>query len=48
VQHPGELDDYNIDDPLSRWPEGGNGTARPSVVEVWSTDGRIGVKPKWE
>jgi len=43
VQHPGENDDNSIDNPLSRWPEGGNGTARPSVVAVWKTDGRIGV-----
>ncbi|MDT5007883.1 MAG: uncharacterized protein QOJ24_5059 [Mycobacterium sp.] len=43
VQHPGENDDNSVDNPLSRWPEGGNGTARPSVVAVWKTDGRIGV-----
>jgi secreted PhoX family phosphatase len=43
VQHPGEHDDNSIDDPLSRWPEGGNGTARPSVVAVWKTGGQIGV-----
>ncbi len=43
VQHPGEHDDNNVDNPLSRWPEGGNGTARPSVVAVWKTDGQIGV-----
>ena len=43
VQHPGEHDDNSIDNPLSRWPEGGNGTARPSVVAVWKTDGQIGV-----
>jgi secreted PhoX family phosphatase len=42
VQHPGEHDDNDIDNPLSRWPEGGNGTARPSVVAVWKTDGNIG------
>ena len=42
VQHPGEHDDNDIDNPLSRWPEGGNGTARPSVVAVWKTDGHIG------
>ena len=36
-------DDNNIDNPLSRWPEGGNGTARPSVVAVWKTDGQIGL-----
>ncbi|MGE2714388.1 PhoX family protein [Mycolicibacterium litorale] len=43
VQHPGEHDDNSIDNPLSRWPEGGNGTARPSVVAVWKSDGQIGV-----
>lgn len=43
VQHPGEYDDNSIDNPVSRWPEGGNGTARPSVVAVWRTDGNIGV-----
>ena len=37
VQHPGENDDNSIDNPLSRWPEGGNGTARPSVVAVWKS-----------
>ena len=44
VQHPGENDDNSIDNPLSRWPEGGNGTARPSVVAVWKsrrTDWRL-------
>lgn len=43
VQHPGENDDNSIDDPLSRWPEGGNGTAKPSVVAVWKDGGNIGV-----
>jgi uncharacterized protein len=43
VQHPGEHDDNSIDNPLSRWPEGGNGTARPSVVAVWKANGQIGV-----
>ncbi len=43
VQHPGEHDDNSVDDPLSRWPEGGNGTARPSVVAVWKDGGQIGV-----
>ena len=43
VQHPGENDDNSIDDPQSRWPEGGNGTARPSVVAVWKDNGQIGV-----
>jgi len=43
VQHPGENDDNSIDNPQSRWPEGGNGTARPSVVAVWKDNGQIGV-----
>ena len=43
VQHPGENDDNSIDDPQSRWPEGGNGTARPSVVAVWKDNGQIGI-----
>ena len=42
VQHPGENDENSIDDPLSRWPEGDNGTARPSVVAVWRDGGDIG------
>jgi len=42
VQHPGEHDDNSIDNPRSRWPEGGNGTARPSVVAVWKDNGPIG------
>jgi len=43
VQHPGEHDDNSIDNPFSHWPEGGNGTARPSVVAVWKANGQIGV-----
>ena len=43
VQHPGENDDNSIDDPQSRWPEGGNGTAKPSVVAVWRDNGNIGM-----
>lgn len=43
VQHPGENDDNSVDDPLSRWPEGGNGTAKPSVVAVWRDGGNIGL-----
>lgn len=43
VQHPGEHDDNSLDDPFSHWPEGGNGTARPSVVAVWKDGGQIGV-----
>ena len=39
VQHPGEHDDNSIDDPLSNWPAGGNGTARPSIVAVWKRAG---------
>ncbi|MDZ4265011.1 MAG: PhoX family phosphatase [Mycobacterium sp.] len=43
VQHPGENDDNSVDNPQSRWPEGGNGTARPSVVAVWKAGGQIGM-----
>lgn len=43
VQHPGENDENSLDSPQSRWPEGGNGTARPSVVAVWKRGGQIGV-----
>lgn len=43
VQHPGENDDNSVDNPASRWPEGGNGTARPSVVAVWKSGGQIGL-----
>lgn len=43
VQHPGENDENSLDSPQSRWPEGGNGTARPSVVAVWKSGGQIGV-----
>ena len=43
VQHPGEHDDNSVDDPLSHWPEGGGGTARPAVVAVWKDDGQIGM-----
>lgn len=42
VQHPGEHDDNSVDNPRSRWPEGGGGTARPSVVAVWKDNGTIG------
>ncbi|BBX19442.1 phosphatase [Mycolicibacterium duvalii] len=43
VQHPGESDEHSLDNPQSRWPEGGTGTARPSVVAVWRDGGQIGV-----
>jgi secreted PhoX family phosphatase len=43
VQHPGEHDDNSVDDPLSHWPEGAGGTARPAVVAVWKDDGQIGM-----
>ncbi|HEX2132041.1 MAG TPA: PhoX family phosphatase [Actinophytocola sp.] len=35
VQHPGELDGANADNPLSHWPDGGDSQPRPSVVAVW-------------
>lgn len=43
VQHPGEGDDYNLANPLSHWPDGGNAPARPAVVAVWRDSGNIGV-----
>lgn len=43
VQHPGEHDDNSVDDPLSHWPDGAGGTARPAVVAVWKDDGQIGM-----
>jgi uncharacterized protein len=43
VQHPGEGDNYSIDNPLSHWPDGGESVARPAVVVVWKTDGAIGM-----
>jgi secreted PhoX family phosphatase len=43
VQHPGEFDGSSLERPRSRWPEGGTGTARPSVVAVWKRGGHIGV-----
>ncbi|MGW1678789.1 PhoX family protein [Saccharopolyspora sp. NPDC002376] len=35
VQHPGELDGANADNPASHWPDGGDSRPRPSVVAVW-------------
>ena len=35
VQHPGELDDASADNPLSRWPDGGDSQPRASVVAVY-------------
>lgn len=43
VQHPGEGDDYSLENPLSHWPDGGNAPARPAVVAVWRDGGNIGV-----
>ena len=44
VQHPGESDEHTLDNPQSRWPEGGStGTARPAVVAVWRDGGQIGM-----
>ena len=42
-QHPGERDGYSLDKPLSHWPDGGESVARPAVVVVWKTDGKIGL-----
>lgn len=35
VQHPGEVDGANADNPVSHWPDGGRSQPRPSVVAVW-------------
>ncbi|PRY45816.1 PhoX family protein [Umezawaea tangerina] len=35
VQHPGEVDGANADNPVSHWPDGGTSQPRPSVVAVW-------------
>ncbi|OJZ63635.1 PhoX family protein [Mycolicibacterium diernhoferi] len=43
VQHPGEGDEYSLDNPLSHWPDGGGAPARPAVVAVWRDNGNIGV-----
>src|SRR5690606_39055439 len=41
VQHPGGVG--NAEEPLSRWPDGGDSPARPAIVAVWKKDGgRIG------
>ncbi|AOW95236.1 phosphatase [Rhodococcus sp. WMMA185] len=42
VQHPGELDGADADNPASHWPEGGDAQPRPSVVAVWKPGARIG------
>ncbi|MFC7342625.1 PhoX family protein [Saccharopolyspora griseoalba] len=34
VQHPGEVDGANADNPASHWPDGGSSVPRPSVVAV--------------
>ena len=36
VQHPGE--DGTLDEPQTMWPDGGP-LPRPSVVQVWNTNG---------
>ncbi|MBP2321906.1 secreted PhoX family phosphatase [Kibdelosporangium banguiense] len=35
VQHPGEVDGANADNPVSHWPDGGASQPRPAVVAVW-------------
>ncbi|MFD3456660.1 PhoX family protein [Streptomyces sp. NPDC058691] len=39
VQHPGETDGSTYQNPSSRWPDGGKGIPRPSVVVAWRKDG---------
>jgi secreted PhoX family phosphatase len=44
VQHPGEVDGADADNPASNWPDGGDNQPRPSVVAVWKP-GRHGLAP---
>jgi secreted PhoX family phosphatase len=39
VQHPGEVDGANVDNPASQWPDGPGTYVRPAVVAVWRQDG---------
>ncbi|GLZ33103.1 phosphatase [Lentzea sp. NBRC 105346] len=42
VQHPGEVDTANANNPVSHWPDGGTSQPRPSVAVVWRKDrGRV-------
>ncbi|GLW50559.1 hypothetical protein Stsp02_62200 [Streptomyces sp. NBRC 14336] len=44
VQHPGEVDGADVENPASSWPDGPGRYVRPAVVAVWREDGRdIGV-----
>ncbi|MGL4305466.1 MAG: PhoX family protein [Mycobacteriaceae bacterium] len=43
VQHPGEVDGHNADNPRSHWPDGGTSQPRPAVVAVWKPGGKIGI-----
>ncbi|WP_261718968.1 PhoX family protein [Streptomyces sp. FZ201] len=44
VQHPGEIDGADVENPASTWPDGPGCYVRPAVVAVWREDGRdIGV-----
>ncbi|MDF5754460.1 PhoX family phosphatase [Spongiactinospora sp. TRM90649] len=40
VQHPGETNGANPDNPSSRWPDGGDSQPRPSVAVAWHAKGR--------
>jgi secreted PhoX family phosphatase len=39
VQHPGEVDGADVDNPASQWPDGPGTYVRPAVVAVWRQDG---------
>ncbi|MEV6109321.1 PhoX family phosphatase [Streptomyces sp. NPDC051940] len=39
VQHPGEIDGANVDNPASAWPDGAGKYVRPAVVAVWRENG---------
>ncbi|MBC2905297.1 PhoX family protein [Streptomyces cupreus] len=39
VQHPGEIDGADVENPASTWPDGPGTYVRPAVVAVWRKDG---------
>lgn len=45
VQHPGEEDEATFETPASHWPDGGTSVPRPTVAQVFRTDGqKIGME----
>ena len=42
VQHPGEVDGADANNPASHWPDGGTSQPRPSVAVIWKPGREIG------